>query len=171
MGRQGGRLGLQRVEQETGDPPAWHLIYEPGARLVPLAPVNPVPTPCPGRFALTLETPLRIKANGRHVTPESFRFGVLFAALLRRISMLTAFHTDTPLETDFAGLTATARTVEVHSARLRWHEWTRYSSRQEALLQMGGLRGTVILDGSNLAPCARPSAGWDRRNWCSTRRA
>ncbi len=70
-------------------------------------------------MTLLLETPLRLKREEHVVTPETFGFGALFATLLRRISLLTAFHTDTPLETDFAGLTragATDRTAESGTA-------------------------------------------------------
>ena len=34
----------------------------------------------------------------------------------------------------------------------RWHEWTRYSARQDTLLQMGGLVGSFALPGAALAP-------------------
>ncbi|MDS4021042.1 MAG: CRISPR system precrRNA processing endoribonuclease RAMP protein Cas6, partial [Candidatus Competibacter sp.] len=71
---------------------------------------------------------------------------------LRRISLLTAFHTDDPLETDFVGLTQAARAVELERTRLRWYDWTRYSSCQDALIQMGGLIGEIELDGAGLEP-------------------
>ncbi len=35
---------------------------------------------------------------------------------------------------------------------LRWHEWTRYSSRQHTLMELGGLLGTFELSGPDLAP-------------------
>ena len=38
------------------------------------------------------------------------------------------------------------------AAPLRWHEWTRYSSRQDALLQMGGLLGEITVAGADLSP-------------------
>jgi hypothetical protein len=103
-------------------------------------------------LTLVLETPLRLKAEGRHVVPEQFRFGSLFSPLLRRISLLTAFHTDTPLQTDFAALTRTAQEIAVQSSQLRWHDWTRYSARQDTLLQMGGLLGEIRLSGTGLEP-------------------
>ena len=80
------------------------------------------------------------------MAPQEFRFADLFSSLLRRISMLTYFHTDTPLETDFAGLTAEARDVALSDARLSWLDWTRYSSRQDTTMQMGGLVGELTVD-------------------------
>lgn len=152
MGRGGGRLGLQRVEQTAMDITDWREIHTPGSRLAPYpAAVADIP-PCPQGLTLSLETPLRLKSEGRNLTPENFHFGVLFSHLLRRISLLTAFHTDTPLETDFAALTRVARTIGVERSELRWHDWSRYSSRQDTLLQMGGLLGQVTLSGDKLAP-------------------
>lgn len=150
LGPDRGALELQRVTQAEGA--GWRSIYTPGADFAPLPPVVPVAPPAPSRLTLRFLTPLRLTGEGRLVSKDRFRFHLLFSSLLRRISLLTAFHTDAPLETDFAGLTQAARTVELASARLRWHDWTRYSSRQDALIQMGGLVGEIELDGANLEP-------------------
>ncbi len=104
--------------------------------------------PNPPRFL----TPLRLNADGRLVSQDRFRFHHLFSNLLRRISLLTVFHTDTPLETNFAELTQAARAVGLKSARLSWHDWTRFSSRQDTLVQMGGLVGEIELTGADLEP-------------------
>lgn len=106
----------------------------------------------PARLTLRLLTPLRLTHEERLVSQDRLRFHLLFSSLLRRISLLTAFHTDDPLETDFAGLTQAARAVELAGARLRWHDWTRYSSRQDKLVQMGGLVGEIELNGAGLEP-------------------
>lgn len=151
FGTRRGRMELRGVEQAEVDSERWRGIFMPGQRLNPHpASISTLP-PCPARILLTLETPLRIKATEHHLTPQSFRFAPLFSNLLRRVSLLSAFHTDTPLETDFAALVRAAHAVEVECAALRWHDWTRYSSRQDTLLQMGGLLGHVTLRG-DLAP-------------------
>lgn len=152
MGKGSGQLGLQRVEQSDREFADWREIHAPGVRLAPYPATVPEIPPCPQRLTLSLETPLRLKSEGRNVTPENFHFGILFANLLRRISLLTAFHTDTPLETDFAALTRAARAIEVTQSALRWHDWSRYSSRQDTLMQMGGLLGQVSLSGEGLTP-------------------
>jgi len=151
LGRQGGRLQLQSAEQML---PAthWQPIYTLGGPLTPQPPTVSVVPPCPQRLTVTLVTPLRLKVDDRNVTPERFRFSLLFSNLLRRISLLTAFHTDTPLETDFAGLSRTARTIELQSAELHWQDWTRYSARQDTAMQMGGLVGRITLAGAELEP-------------------
>ncbi|MCC9001481.1 MAG: CRISPR system precrRNA processing endoribonuclease RAMP protein Cas6 [Candidatus Competibacter sp.] len=151
VGQGDGRLALSRVAQQTpaGD---WQPIYRPGESLQPLPSSVPELPPCPARLTLVLETPLRIRQDEKLVGPEAFQFGALFANLLRRISLLTTFHADMPLEADFAGLSRAGWTIRHRAARLRWHEWVRYSSRQDALLQMGGLIGEIELDGADLEP-------------------
>ncbi|WP_305908206.1 CRISPR system precrRNA processing endoribonuclease RAMP protein Cas6 [Methylomarinum sp. Ch1-1] len=102
--------------------------------------------PLPECIEITLHTPLRIKQNGRNLNPQSFNFGAFFGNLLRRISMLSYFHGDTPLETDFAGMMQRARTIEFNARDLHWFDWKRYSSRQKTEMNMGGVIGSVTLD-------------------------
>lgn len=150
LGQDRGALELLSVAQADGDD--WRTIHTSGEDLIPLPAFTPVVPPVPERLALRLLTPLRLTQEKRLVSQDRFRFHLLFSNLLRRISLLTTFHTDNPLETDFAGLTQAARTVELVGARLRWHDWTRYSSRQDALIQMGGLVGEIELNGAGLEP-------------------
>ena len=150
LGRERGALELLRVAQVDGAD--WRPIYTPGGAFTPLPPVAPIAPPVPERLTLRVLTPLRLTQEDRLVSRDRFRFHLLFSSLLRRISLLTAFHTDAPLEADFAGLTQAARAVELAGARLRWRDWTRYSSRQDALIQMGGLVGEIELDGAGLEP-------------------
>jgi hypothetical protein len=149
VGQGDGRLELAQVTQQTADGD-WRPIYRPGESLQPWPPVAPELPSCPTRLMLVLETPLRIRQAEKLMGPQTFQFGALFANLLRRISLLTTFHTDTPLVVDFAALSRAGWTIQHRAARLRWHEWVRYSSRQDALLQMGGLLGEIELDGAGL---------------------
>jgi hypothetical protein len=114
---------------------------------VEMDPVVPVPPPCPGEpIRLRLITPLRIVGGGRIVGPDRFVFRGFFSGLLRRISMLTVFHTEQPLETDFAGLVKLAEAVALVATDLRWQEWQRHSARQKRTLPMGGLLGGFTVD-------------------------
>ena len=150
LGRDRGALELLGVAQADGED--WRPIHAPGGDLSPLPPTVPVTPPCPERLTLRLLTPLRLNSENRLVSQDRFRFHHLFSSLLRRISLLTAFHTDDPLETDFAGLTQAARAIELSDARLHWHEWVRFSSRQDTLVKIGGLIGEVELSSPNLEP-------------------
>jgi hypothetical protein len=147
VGKGKGRLDLLAVEQMGQGPEGdWRLIHEAGEALAALPPVVPEVPAVPTAVSLALHTPLRLQRDGHNVGPEELRFADLFGNLLRRLSMLTYFHTDTPLETDFAGLTAEARTVEWTDRSLAWRDWTRYSSRQRTTMQMGGVIGRLAVD-------------------------
>lgn len=125
----------------------WRAIFRPGEALRPLPAAMPEIPSVPERIRIKIETPLRLRRDEHYVTPETFRFTDLFRNLLRRISMLTSFHTQTPLETDFAGLARRSEAVDLHSPDLCWRDWTRYSSRQNREMQMGGLVGAFELEG------------------------
>lgn len=110
-------------------------------------PLQSPPLPeMPEKINITFHSPVRIKQDNKNLAATHFSFGALFGSLLRRISMICYFHTDTPLETDFAGLTAAARNFQFSAQNLHWYDWTRYSSRQQTEMQMGGLLGTVSLN-------------------------
>jgi CRISPR-associated endoribonuclease Cas6 len=132
------RLGLGETIYQNGE-----LKSQPPA-LMPAIPAMPK------HIEITLHTPLRIKQNSKNLATREFNFGAFFGILLRRISMISYFHTDTPLETDFAALTAKARTVQFASQQLKWYDWTRYSSRQQTEMNMGGLIGNLQLDMQDL---------------------
>lgn len=115
----------------------------------PSAQIPPLPE-MPKKINLNFHSPVRIKQNSKNIIADHFNFGSLFSALLRRISMICYFHTDTPLETNYAELASAAREVQFDEQNLRWYDWTRYSSRQQTEMQMGGLLGTVSLDMKDL---------------------
>lgn len=139
-----GRLRLIGVEHQ--DPPGGD-VWLPADPLTPQTLATPAPAPpCPAAVRVRLLTPLRLKEDGHNVTPDQFQPHHLLRNVLRRISLLTYFHTDTPYETDFAALTAQARDVQPRAAELTWRDWKRYSSRQQTPLAMGGLIGTFVLD-------------------------
>jgi hypothetical protein len=148
LGKGRGRLVLAAVEQEAACGSAdWRTVYESEDRLRPLgAQTPPIPLPPRGVSTLTFATPLRLRREGHNVPSHDLRFSDLFGSLLRRISMLTYFHTDTPLETDFAGLVRESTRLPLTEADVRWREWSRYSSRQQTRMQMGGITGTVQVD-------------------------
>ncbi|HWP84869.1 MAG TPA: CRISPR system precrRNA processing endoribonuclease RAMP protein Cas6 [Terriglobia bacterium] len=125
---------------------SWVRIYRPEERLEPFAASVPVVPSVPPAMRMRMKTPVRLQREERLVTPDLFRFSDLFGALLRRVSMLSYFHSDSALETDFATLMEQARRVELTEKKLVWREWTRYSSRQKTAMQMGGLVGEVALE-------------------------
>lgn len=148
----GHRLRLGRVAQETAPGSGeWLPIYEDGGALTPSPPAVMTIPPCPQHVGIRLHTPLRLKRDGRHVGPGDFRFADLFGNLLRRISLLTCFHTDVPLETDFKSLVTQAKEIGI-THRLTWKEQSRYSARQKTRMQYGGLLGDIELREQAIAP-------------------
>ena len=148
----GNRLTLESVSQESAPGSRdWRRIDNPAGALVPLAPVSPLPSPCPADVDIHLLTPLRVKSDGRPAGKATLDFGAFFSVLLRRISMLTYFHGEAPLETDFKSLVAVARAVRA-DAVLQWREQVRYSARQKSEMKLGGVVGTLRIEGQNLSP-------------------
>lgn len=152
IGRRRIRLSLIEVQQATSVAEEWRTIYTPEGELRPLPPETPAPPACGTTVRVVICSPLRVQRREALVGPQEFAFADLFGALLRRLSMLTYFHGDFPLEVDFRGLMEQARQVSLISTTLRWHDWIRYSSRQQTTMQMGGLIGEFALDGDDLNP-------------------
>ncbi len=99
---------------------------------------------------LRIMTPLRVKRDGKLVTENEFAFHDLFRSLLRRLSLLSYFHTESPWELDFEALTRSSRQVLLKQKNLKWQDWVRYSSRQNKKIKMGGIVGEVILDAASI---------------------
>ena len=101
--------------------------------------------------ALTVHllTPTRITHEGQ--ITDKLPFHLFWRRLIGRISALAYFHCGESLELDFKGLIApSGNGPNGSAASLRWHDWTRYSSRQNQKMQLGGLVGEVTYAG-NLA--------------------
>jgi CRISPR-associated endoribonuclease Cas6 len=148
----GNRLALESVTQESapgsGD---WLRIDHPSGSLVPLAPDVPVAPPCPAAMEVRFLTPLRVKSDGQTAGNNTLDFGAFFSVLLRRISMLTYFHADVALETDFKSLVTAARSVRA-ATNLQWREQVRYSARQKSPMKMGGVVGSLRVEGQDISP-------------------
>ena len=97
--------------------------------------------------ALTVHllTPTRITHKGQ--ITDKLPFHLFWRRLIGRISALAYFHCGESLELDFKGLIAQAETVQTVQSELRWHDWTRYSSRQNQKMQLGGLIGSATYAG------------------------
>jgi hypothetical protein len=99
-------------------------------------------------------TPLRLQNQGHRVPLDRLRPRTLFAALLRRTALLFELHAALPgLAGDARRLTAAAASL-VDERRLQWKDWTRFSSRQDQEMTLGGVIGEWTLSGdlSELLP-------------------
>lgn len=151
-GRDIGNIGERDDREDASRRNGWTTIFEPGGRLSPASTECPVPPALPPAVRVRLLSPLRVKRHEHLVGVSNFDFRGFMGGLLRRISLLTYFFSDTPLDTDFAGLLRRAESVPATNRDLHWREWTRRSSRQNAKLQMGGLVGSFELAGADIEP-------------------
>lgn len=81
----------------------------------------------------------------QHFTPRERVFN-----LLGRLRLLAEHHGGQPAAWAWDPLLAAAETLTLDPRRLHWQEWTRYSSRQDTLMELGGLLGVGELAGPGL---------------------
>jgi hypothetical protein len=90
-------------------------------------------------LTITFQTMTRLKHEAGYARrPE---FPVLVRSLLRRVSNLLYFHGGADLGVDFRDLIARAGQVSLAHDGTCWQDWTRYSSRQGAAMDLGGFVG------------------------------
>lgn len=150
VGKGDGTATLVLVEQT--DRQDAHPIY---SKEQPVIAGHETGAPLPGldgtkTITLNIETPLRLQANGKPLGPDILKPRDLLVGLVRRIALISEFHADTPLPLDFAALAKQAETIH-DSKNLKWLDWTRYSSRQQQKMSLGGVVGKWQLEGE-LAP-------------------
>jgi hypothetical protein len=116
------------------------------------ASVLTAPSPPPDLQAITLKlvTPLRLQENGRALPPNRLTPSVLLKTAVRRVALLAEIYGNGAPQWDFPALAKLAATIDGEQS-LRWLDWSRYSSRQDQVMQLGGVVGTWRLTG-DLSP-------------------
>ena len=155
LGRERACGTLERIDWQASDQPADFVpVWQQGdaaiaaheARLALL----PAPSDVQG-IDLVLHTPLRLQQQGQPLRPKALTPRKLVADLLRRITLLAEFHADCPdlIERAGAEVGALVRHAETlsHQPMLRWQDWSRYSSRQQQEMTLGGAVGRWSLRG------------------------
>jgi CRISPR-associated endoribonuclease Cas6 len=94
---------------------------------------------------VTFVTPVRLVHNGQTATPADFH--VLFRNVLRRVNFVNHLHCGGELSADAMSFITEAEGIRTIESRLRWHEWDRYSARQEQRVPMGGFVGEASYEG------------------------
>lgn len=98
------------------------------------------------RITVILETPLRFKLDNR--LSDDLPFDVLVRLMLRRINSLLVSYGEGAPNLDYQGLIQKAKQIRVVHASLNWHDWRRYSNRQEQDMNFGGLIGSITYEGN-----------------------
>jgi hypothetical protein len=153
FGRSGGRFMLASVEREGRlGADDWHQVYgaDTGVYL-PGEPALACPPPEPSVARLRLVTPLRIKRDGHFVGARDLTARDIVHTLYRRLRDLSTSYGGDPQRFEPRAIPHEPDALQLHVDWLRWHEWTRYSSRQDTLMQFGGLIGEIRLAGPALA--------------------
>ncbi len=160
--QQAGRRGLGRahvpfeiavIERETVlGSGRWQAVYHPGGSVERDAGTAwPALPAAPPRAVLHLATPLRMKRYGDLVGPAEFDLPLLLRALRERITTLHGLYGERRAAAPVLPDPADTPPQAPGGQRLRWFDWTRFSSRQRTRMRMGGLTGALELDTAALA--------------------
>jgi hypothetical protein len=103
-----------------------------------------------GPVACHLLTPLRVKVRDHLSERPTFRD--LVFNMLRRVLELAHFHVPgAAIDWSFRAFLNRTEGVRVTSADLRWHDWERWSQRQQSSMKLGGIVGELVLEGDEIA--------------------
>jgi CRISPR/Cas system endoribonuclease Cas6 (RAMP superfamily) len=97
------------------------------------------------RAKIEFLTPLRLKVRNRYT--DSPTFTDLLEHLVARVEALARYHGPATNGLDGAEALAAARQVRVAASDLKWHDWERYSARQETRMKLGGVVGRMEVEG------------------------
>lgn len=137
VGRQRGRGVLQSVSVET--PQGWEQIYSDG-HILPHTDTILLPDEYPSEYIMHIRTPMRLQQHGSVLGIHRINADVLLRQLMRRVSAISTQYWQMPLQVDFARLSRQAAVPSRHV--LKWHDWSRYSNRQQSQMTLGGVIGT-----------------------------
>lgn len=151
----GGRLGAARERGRarlTEARAVWRseapdaVVFDEARGFRPVAPEPPAFPPCPPSLRVILASPLRLVRDGRPHGPQGFPPAALVGNLVRRVSMLSAFFGEAPLETDFRALKEMAEGLVAREPMLAFVDRTRWSGNRREEIPMGGVIGSFVLD-------------------------
>ena len=99
-------------------------------------------------ITLQFHTPLRLQHQGKPLRADQLNPHALVAAVARRAALLMEFHAGLAGWGDAAKEASHLANTLTDTRELHWFDWTRYSSRQQQEMTLGGLLGRWTLHGS-----------------------
>jgi hypothetical protein len=109
-----------------------------------------VPALPPSTEAITLHihTPLRLQSQGQPLRADQLTPRALVAAVARRVALVMEFHAGQSGWGEAAKHVAHLGQTLTDARDLHWFDWTRYSSRQQQEMTLGGVLGHWTLHGT-----------------------
>ena len=99
-------------------------------------------------ITLHIHTPLRLQSQGKPLGVGQLNPRALVAAVARRTSLLMEFHAEQSGWGEAGKAVAFLSDTLTDEQQLKWYDWTRYSSRQQQEMTLGGVMGRWSLHGS-----------------------
>ena len=101
----------------------------------------------PGQtLTLELVTPTRLKFANRF--QKFITFEMIMRNLLRRIQLLGALYCEGPERVDFKDLIEGSKEIKLVDSKIHWEQQTRFSYRQEKIVALGGVSGSLAFSGN-----------------------
>lgn len=101
----------------------------------------------PNEITLHIQTPLRLQQQGKPLGVGQLTPRALVAAVARRVALLMEFHSGLDgWGTAAKNISHLSETL-TDNQDLHWFDWTRYSSRQQQEMTLGGVLGSWTLHG------------------------
>ena len=132
--------------------PIWHidqptLLAHP-AQLEPGAVNTSATVQKLQKITLHIQTPLRLQSQGKPLGVGQLTPRALVSAVTRRAALLMEFHAGQSGWGEAAQRIAHLSQSLTDSQDLHWFDWTRYSSRQQQEMTLGGVLGNWTLHGA-----------------------
>ena len=98
------------------------------------------------KMNLSFLTPTRIKFQSQYSMEFNFRM-LVFKILRRHLELAHFYVPDEQPNWEFYNFLKLANDIKVVDKKLHWEDWRRFSSRQQAQMDIGGFIGNISLEG------------------------
>ncbi len=141
-------LRVDHVDAGGNTHPVWSQEQPTLAEHTTTLCVPPLPAAVGNSLTLHIHTPLRLQQQGKPLGVGQLTPRALVAALARRSALLMEFHAGQSGWGEAARQITHASESLTDSRELHWFDWTRYSSRQQQEMTLGGVLGRWTLHGN-----------------------